>query len=176
MPDFLNPNLGVCVIGGGGGRVILPPCWFPLNNSKRLKLQPWHFSAFSKILLEPFLPNLVPLTCPSLQILGDLITDVSISNLRISGQSLIKENCRNSRTRNDIDMKFGSVTKLDKKNKTTSKKVDDDVISQNCDIIIISPIYDQFGTIQKPDYRRMVCKIYVFISSNLISYKNWKQD
>ena len=67
-------------------------------------------------------------------------------------------------------MKF--ETKLDKKNKTTSKKVDDDVISQNCDIIIISPIYDQFGTIQKPDYRRMVCKIYVFISSNLISYKN----
>ena len=29
----------------------------------------------------------------------------SISNLRISGQSLIKENCQNSRTSDDIDMK-----------------------------------------------------------------------
>ena len=131
-----------------------------------------HFSAFSKIFLERFHPNSVPLTCSSLCILGDLITDGDISNLRISGQSLIKEHCHNSRTRNDIDMKFGSVTKLDKKNKTTSKKVDDDVISENCDIIIISSIYGQFGTIQKPGYRRMVCKVYVFINSDLISYEN----
>ena len=41
----------------------------------------------------------------------------------ISGQSLIKGNCHNSRTSNDIDMKFGLVTKIDKINKTTSKKM-----------------------------------------------------
>ena len=40
----------------------------------------------------------------------------------ISGQSLIKENCRNSRTSDDINMKLGPVTKHDKKKKTTSKK------------------------------------------------------
>ena len=39
----------------------------------------------------------------------------------ISGQSLIKENCPNSRTNDDINMKLGRVTKLDKKKKTISK-------------------------------------------------------
>ena len=36
-------------------------------------------------------------------------------------QSLIKENCHNSRTSDD--MKLGPVTKLNKRNKTTSKKL-----------------------------------------------------
>ena len=49
-------------------------------------------------------------------------SDEGISDFRISGQSLIKENCHNSRTSDDIDMKLGPVTKLDKRNKTTSKK------------------------------------------------------
>ena len=34
----------------------------------------------------------------------------------------LKENCHNSRTSDDIDMKLAPVTKLDKRNKTTSKK------------------------------------------------------
>ena len=50
-----------------------------------------------------------------------LNSDGSISDFWISGQSLIKENCHNSRTSNDIDMKLGPVTKLDKRNKITSK-------------------------------------------------------
>ena len=41
--------------------------------------------------------------------------DGGISDFRISGQSFIKENCHNSRTSDDIDMKLGPVTKLDKK-------------------------------------------------------------
>ena len=45
-------------------------------------------------------------------------SDGGISDLQISGQSLIKENCHNSRTSEGIDMKIGLVTKLDKKNKT----------------------------------------------------------
>ena len=40
------------------------------------------------------------------------------SDLRILGQSLIKGNCHNYRTSDDIDMKLRSVTKLDKRNKT----------------------------------------------------------
>ena len=46
----------------------------------------------------------------------------------------------------------------------------------NCDIIVIFPIYGQFGAIQKPDSGRMVCKTYIFINNNLLSYKNWKQN
>ena len=34
-------------------------------------------------------------------------------------------------------MKLGTVTKPDKRNKTTSKKFDDDVMSENCDVIVI---------------------------------------
>ena len=48
---------------------------------------------------------------------------VGISNFQISGQSLIKENCRNSRTGADIDMKLGPVTKLDKENETSTKNL-----------------------------------------------------
>ena len=64
-------------------------------------------------------------------------------------------------------MKHGSVTKLDKRNKTTSKKFDDDVMSKNCDVIVIFPIYGQFGAIRKSDSGRRDCKNYVFLNSNL---------
>ena len=68
-------------------------------------------------------------------------------------------------------MKLGMVTKTDKKNKTLSKN-DDDVMSANCDVIVIFPIFGQFGAIRKPDSERIVCKTYIFINSNLLSYKN----
>ena len=44
-------------------------------------------------------------------------------DIPISGQSLINENCCNSRTSNDIDMNLGPVTKLDKRDTATSKKL-----------------------------------------------------
>ena len=50
-------------------------------------------------------------------------SDGGISDFGISGQSLIKENCHNSITNDDIDMKLGPVTKLEKRNKTASKKL-----------------------------------------------------
>ena len=37
-------------------------------------------------------------------------------------------------------MKLGPVTTNDKRNEMTSKKVDDDVMSANCDVIVIFPI------------------------------------
>ena len=43
-------------------------------------------------------------------------------------------------------MKLGQVTKLDKRNKTL-KIFDNDVMSANCDVIAIFPIYGQFGAI-----------------------------
>ena len=56
-------------------------------------------------------------------------------------------------------MKLGPVTKLDKRNKTSKKKKDDDVMSANCDVIVIFLIYGQSGAI--------VYKTYTFIKSNL---------
>ena len=69
-------------------------------------------------------------------------------------------------------MKLGTVTKIDKRNTTKSKKIDDDFISENCDVIANFPIYGQFGAIQKLDSRRMVCKTYIFIDNNILAYKN----
>ena len=115
--------------------------------------------AFSNILLETFLTNLLSLTCPSLQILGNFW---SIS-------------CKNSITSNDIDMKFGQVTQHDKRNKKVSK------------IFWLWPHISklwrhwhfsgllQFGAIQRPDSGRIVCKTYISINSNVLSYKKWKK-
>ena len=48
-------------------------------------------------------------------------------------------------------------------------------MSENCDVIIF-PIYGQYGVIRKPDSGRRVCKTYVFINSNYLAHKNWKQN
>ena len=93
-----------------------------------------------------FVPNLVSITRPSLQILDKTQTD-----FRISGQSLIKENCHNSRTSDDIDMKLGPVTKPEKRNNKTLDKFNNDVMSVNCDAIVIFPIYGHIGAIRIPD-------------------------
>ena len=69
-------------------------------------------------------------------------------------------------------MKLRPVTKLDKRNKAKSKEFGYDVMSENCDVIVIFPIYGQFRTIQKPDSGRTVRKTYIYINSNLLSYKN----
>ena len=78
-------------------------------------------------------------------------SDGVISDFRISVQSLIKENCHNSRTRDDIEMKLESLTKLDKKNKIMSKKFDVDLMSENCNVIVIFLIFGQFGAVRRPD-------------------------
>ena len=68
-------------------------------------------------------------------------------------------------------MKLGPVTKLYRRNKTTSRKTEDDVILENCDVIVIFSIYGQFVAILMPDSRHIVRKTYIFINSNLLSYK-----
>ena len=68
-------------------------------------------------------------------------------------------------------MKLGPVPKLDKRNKITSKNFDCDVMLENCNVIDIFSIYGQFGAIWKPEYGRRVCKTFVFINSNPLSYK-----
>ena len=108
------------------------------------------------------MPNLVSLTCNSFQILGKTQTGIFLIS-GTSGQSLIKENCQNSRTRDDIGMKFEQSTKFNKRNKTRLNQFDDDVMPANCDIIAIFLIYGQFGAILKRDSRSIICKTYIFI-------------
>ena len=50
-------------------------------------------------------------------------------------------------------MKLGPVTKLDKKNKTTSKIFDNDDMLANGDFIVIFTIYGQFGAIPKSPFQ-----------------------
>ena len=68
-------------------------------------------------------------------------------------------------------MKLGPVTKLGKRDKTT-KNFDVDVMSENCDVIVIFWILGQSGVVRRPDSGQTVCKSYVFRNSNLLSYKN----
>ena len=68
-------------------------------------------------------------------------------------------------------MKVGPVS-LDNGNTSTSKKkVADDVMSANCDVIVFFPIYEQFAVTRKPDSGRRVYETYIFINSDLLSYK-----
>ena len=117
------------------------------------------------------MPNLVSLTCPQVsRYWAKLRWGYFLSPDFWS--ILYKKKLSNSRTNNDIDVKLGPVTKLDKKNKTMSKKFDNDIMSKNCDVSVIFPIHSQFGAIQKPDSGHIACKTSVFINSNLLSYKN----
>ena len=68
-------------------------------------------------------------------------------------------------------MELRPVTKLDKRNKTTSKKFDDDVMSVDCDFMVIFPIYGQFGAI-----RKLNSGLIASINSNLFPCKNKKQN
>ena len=57
------------------------------------------------------MPSLVFLPCPILHILGQTQTWV----FPISGQSLTNKNCHNSKTSNDIDLRLGPATKIERK-------------------------------------------------------------
>ena len=71
-------------------------------------------------------------------------------------------------------MKLGPVTKLDKRNKPTSKKFDDDVMSENCGAIVIFRIFGQFGVVQRSNSGHRVCRSYVFSNSNLRNFLYYK--
>ena len=63
-----------------------------------------------------------------------------IVNFQNSAEFLITENCQNSRTSDDIDMKLGPVTKLDKRNKTASKQL----TMTSCQKIVTSLLFFRF--------------------------------
>ena len=88
-------------------------------------------------------------------------TVLTIILQHISCQSLIKENCHNSRTSNVIDIKLRPVIHLTREAKQRQKFLL--IMLTNCDVIVIFPIYGQFGAIWKPDSGHIVCKAYIFI-------------
>ena len=61
-------------------------------------------------------------------------------------------------------MKLGILSKLKKKNSMAPRKLDNEVILSNYDIIVILLIYGQFEAIQKPDSRCMGHNSYFLIS------------
>ena len=109
-------------------------------------------------MIETFVLNLVFPNCPSLQILGKTQTGV-FPNSRFLVKSIIKENCHNSRTSDDIDMKLGPITKLYKRNKTTSKNFDEirhaRKLWRHCHFFNLWPIWSNPGS----SSRRRVCKL-----------------
>ena len=54
-------------------------------------------------------------------------------------------------------MKLRPVIEFDKGNTGNVKKINDDTMSVNCDVIVFFPIYGQSGAIWKPDAECMVC-------------------
>ena len=146
-----------------GGRVKF---WFSLNTSKTVNAVTLKFCSIQWHSIRDIRAKFGIHNSPQSP---DIVqnSDGGISNFRISGQSLIKENCNNSRTSDD---------KLDKRNKKTSKKFDVDVMSENCDVIVIFRIFGQFGAVRMRHSGHRVWKSYVFSNSNLLFYKNWKQN
>ena len=67
-------------------------------------------------------------------------------------------------------MKLGPVTKLYKKRKITLKIFDDDVMSENYDVIVIFSVYGQFGAIRNPDSGGRVCNAKLMFSLIVIFY------
>ena len=153
---FLNPNLG-----GGQGVNLPPPSWFSLNNSETVKALTLAFRSIQ----YHFIGNVrtkfgFPCSPQS--------PDMSIFNFHISGQSLIKRNCHNSRTSDDIDTTLEPVTTLDNRNRKGSKKFNVDVMLENYNVIAIFSIYSQFGVTRKTDSGDIVCKTHIFINSNFL--------
>ena len=67
-----------------------------------------------------------------------------------------------------MDMKLGPATKIEDRNKTTSKKFEDDVISAKQEVIVIFPIYGQFVVIRMPPFERIVCKTFSLIVTSYL--------
>ena len=66
------------------------------------------------------MPNLVSINSSNLQILFKILTEVfSVSGFLVKSHMI--KNCYNSKTSKDIDMKLGPLSKLEKRNKMTSK-------------------------------------------------------
>ena len=97
--------------------------WFSLNNSETIKAVTLAFCSIQQHFIRDIRDKFGIPNSPQSPDIGQN-SGRSISNFRISLQSFIKENCHKSRISDDIDMKLGPVSKLKKRNKTSSKTFD----------------------------------------------------
>ena len=91
-----------------------------LNNSETVKAETLELCNIQQHFIRDIRPKFGIPNSPQSADIGQN-SDGGISNFRVSGQSLIKENRHVSRTSDDIDMKLAPGTKLDKRNKTSKK-------------------------------------------------------
>ena len=103
---------------GKRGNFTLIRSWFFLNNLETVKTVALAFCSIWQSVIRNIHAKFGIGNPPQSPSIGK---DGEISNFPIYGQSLTKVNCHNSRTSDDIDMKFGLVTKLDQSNKTLFK-------------------------------------------------------
>ena len=103
--DF-NGNLGE------EGWSILPACCFSLINSEMVKAVTLPFCSIQPLFILTLAPD--SRYCANLR--------REYFRFPYYWSFPYKENCHNSRTSDNIDMKLGPVTKLGKRNKTTVKK------------------------------------------------------
>ena len=98
------------------------PCCFSLDNSEIAKAVTLAFcSIWQHFIIDIHAKFGIPNSLQSLDIWQN--SDESISHFRISGQSLIKKNCHNSRNRDDIGMKLGRELNLTRETKKRQKKL-----------------------------------------------------
>ena len=126
------PNL----VGWGGSNFTILPWWFSLNKSETTRAVTLEFCRIKHNFIRDVRAKFGIPNSPQSPVIGQN-SDGGISDFRMSGQSLVKGNCHNSRTSDDTDMELGPVTKLDKRNKATSKKLNDEVMSENCYVFAI---------------------------------------
>ena len=127
-------------------------CCFSLNNSETAKAVTLAFCSIQEHFVWDILAKFgIPDSTQSPDIGQN--PDSGISDFRISGQSHIKENCHNSGTSDDIDMKLNFTRKI--------KPRQINLTITSCRKIVTSLPFIRFMA---------------NLEHNVLSYKNWKQN
>ena len=101
------------------------------------------------------MPNLVSPVAPALDIVQNMRVFWGVFSIsRFLVKSLIYKNCQNSKISNNTEL--GSVTKLDKRNTTMSKKLTTMPCWQIMTSLSFFQIYGQFGVMWKPNSKHTV--------------------
>ena len=126
LEGTINPNL--CAPS--------PIWWFSLNNSKTIKAVTLEFCSIQQHFIRNIRAKFGISNLPQSPYIGQN-SDVGISNIWISGQSL------NQKPIMILTWSSDQQLNLTREIKTTSKKLDNDVMLANCDVIAVFPIYSQ---------------------------------
>ena len=126
LEGTINPNLGAPS----------PIWWFSLNNSKTIKAVTLEFCSIQQHFIRNIRAKFGISNLPQSPYIGQN-SDVGISNIWISGQSL------NQKPIMILTWSSDQQLNLTREIKTTSKKLDNDVMLANCDVIAVFPIYSQ---------------------------------